>query len=178
MEKTSKKSVMLLALTGLMFAGVSAAWADTGALPRATPEAASGLTLKEVVRMESQLKQMKMQAAIQTAKLHLMTINAQIASLSGKIGGNAASMGTKNPLRVLSAGCFAGKCTATVAKGNARFTVNTGEQLNGCLFVRITSGGVMVSQNGMTRWLGIDGATSTGTTGSPNAALPSAGNLK
>ena len=185
-----KSSMVLLTLSCFMLTWVStlqglggAAWANpaTGTTASgAAQETTSGLTLKDVVRMESQLKAMKMQAAILTEKLHLMTINAQIADISKKTRGLSASMGAQHHMRVFSTGCFAGKCTATVARGNAHFTVNTGEQLNGYRFVRITSGGVMVSQNGMTRWLGIDGAISqsASATGSQNVALPSVGTLK
>lgn len=157
MKKSTNTAILALSFAGLLFS--SGAIAAPMSNSTSTIASHNSMTLENIVHMETELKIMKMQAEIKTAKLHLLSIDAQIAGVQKKDDGLSALSKQNNPLRILSTGCFQGKCTATVEQGHAQFTVNTGEQLNGYHFLKISSGGVMVSENGYDRWLGIDGVT-------------------
>lgn len=165
MMKPFVKTLFLISVLGApCIAGAST---SDSALPLSSDQT---LALKDVIHMQTHLQLMKMQAEIKKEKLNLLSIDEKLAQLAQKTGATDSSL--QKPLRVLSTGCFQGKCTANVMQGKAQFTVNTGEQINGYDFIKITSGGVMVSENGATHWLGIQGILSK--SNHSDVSLPSA----
>lgn len=137
---------------------MTAATISQAEAPKVSPQslAASSLALQNVMHMQTQLQQMKMQASVLKEKLNILHIDEQIAKTSDKVS-QAGFGGPTGKLRILSSGCFMQKCTATASQGHSQFIIHPGEHLNNYYFQKITAGGVLVTHNGVTRWLGIDG---------------------